>query len=140
MYNHTLQLAQWMLEEGIKPGDLVALYLHNSAEFLMLLFATWAIGAGTATVNYNLEGGPLLHCLSVCNTKLLIVDADPACQKRIGESKDKIEGTGTKIVTLDPAFKQSISSRPATLPDDNLRRGVKPGFPFVLVGCSNIKD
>lgn len=133
MYDRTLQLAQWMLDEGIRPGDLVALYLHNSAEFIMLLFATFAIGAGPATLNYNLEGQALMHCLSVCNSKLLVVDPDSTCQSRINESRDKIEAGGTKIVTLDGDFKGKISSRPVVLPEDKLRRGVKPGFPYVLV-------
>ena len=89
MYDHTLQLAQWMLDEGIRPGNLVAFYLHNSAHFLMLLYATWAIGASAATINYNLEGQPLMHCLSVTKSKLIIVDSDSGCQQRINESRDK---------------------------------------------------
>lgn len=50
-----------MIEEGIKPGDLVAMYLHNSAEFLVIFFATMVIGAGPALINYNLEGKALMH-------------------------------------------------------------------------------
>ena len=133
MYDHTVQLAGWMYEEGVRPGDLVALYLLNSAEFIMLLFATFAIGASAATINYNLEGQALLHCLSVCNTKLLVGDSDSACQKRLSESRDKITASGTKIVILDEAFKQRIGSKPVILPDEKLRRGVQPGFPYVLV-------
>lgn len=133
MYNHSVQLANWMLEQGIQPGDLVALYLTNSAEFIMLLYATFAIGASAATINYNLEGKALMHCLAVAQTKLLIIDQDAGCQKRIGGSREEIAATGTAIVTFNEVLKEQIMARPVVLPDDSFRKGVKPEFPFVLV-------
>jgi len=133
MYDHAIQLAQWMYEEGVRPGDLVAFYLVNSAEFLMLVFATFAIGAAPSLINYNLEGKALLHCISVSNSKLLIADPDKACQQRIEGSRDKIEAGGTKIVTLSEDFKRQRRAMPVVPPDDALRRGVKPGFPYLLV-------
>ena len=132
-HDHTAQLAQWMVEEGIRPGDLVALYLHNSAEFAMLMFACHCIGAAPAMINYNLENEALLHCLNVAQSRLLIVDTDEACQRRINDSRKGIEDAGTKIVTLDDRFKQSIRSRPLIVPDDELRKNMKPEFPYALV-------
>lgn len=136
LHDHTVQLAQWMLDEGIRPGDLVALYLHNSAELLMLMFATLCIGAGPAMINYNLEGKALMHCLSVCETKLMIVDQDLACQQRINGSKDEIERAGTKIVTLDESLKRKLRSRAIIVPEDKWRKGMKPNFPYALIYTS----
>ena len=125
-----------MLEQGIQPGDLVAMYLHNSAEFLMIMFATLCIGAGPAFINYNLEGKALMHCLSVAESKLLIVDVDADCQRRIDGSREQIEAAGTTIVTLDSRLKQQISSRPVIVPEDELRNGMKGEDPFCLIYTS----
>ncbi|KAK3712083.1 hypothetical protein LTR37_009174 [Vermiconidia calcicola] len=125
-----------MLDEGIRPGDLVAMYLHNSAEFLMIMFATLAIGAGPALINYNLEGKALMHCLAVADSKLLIVDQDEDCQRRINGSREDIEGAGAKIVTLDEELKKKIRSRPVVIPPDELRNGMKGNWAYALIYTS----
>lgn len=110
------------------------MYLHNSAEFIMLMFATLCIGAGPALINYNLEGKALMHCLAVCESKLLIADSDAECQRRIEGSRQQLEAAGTKIVTLDASLKESVSSRAtAQPPEDELRRGMKGDFPYCLI-------
>jgi hypothetical protein len=132
-YETTIKYASWMLEQGVRPGDLVAMYLINSAEFMMVWYATICIGAGPAFINYNLEGKALLHCLSVCESKLIIVDDDEGCQRRINGSRQEIESQGLNIVTLDTSLKQTISSRPATRPGNEYRNGVKGEFPYTLI-------
>lgn len=135
-HDQTARYAQWMIQQGIRPGDLVAMYLHNSAEFLMILYATHAIGAGPALINYNLEGKALLHCLNVASSKLLIVDADQSCQQRIEASRNEIEGAGAKIVTLDNTLQQDITATPAVVPPDSLRAGMKGDWPYALIYTS----
>lgn len=112
------------------------MYLHNSAEFLMIMFATLCIGAGPAFINYNLEGKALMHCLSVCETKLLIADPDEACQKRLNGSRDQIEASGARIVTLDNDLKRKIISGPVVVPGDEYRNGMKGSFPYCLIYTS----
>ena len=129
-------MAQWMLDEGVRPGDMVSIYLFNSAEFLMIMFATLCIGAGTAMINYNLEGKALMHCLAVAESKLLIVDTDAGCQKRIEGSRGDIEGAGTKIVNLDGTWKQAVRSKPVIEPGDELRNGMKGAWPYALIYTS----
>lgn len=136
LHDHTVQLAQWMLEEGVQPGDLVALYLQNSAEFLMIVFATFAIGAGPALINYNLEGKSLLHCLDVAQSKLMIVDPETECARRVEASRAEITAAGTKIVMLDEELKKNAMARPVVVPGDNLRKNMKPEFPFGLIYTS----
>lgn len=133
VHDQTVRYAQWMLDMGICPGDLVAMYLTNSAEFIMIMFATLCIGAGPAFINYNLEGKALMHCLKVCETKLLIVDADPRCQQRIEGSRQEIESKNTKIVVLDESLKEEISARPVEVPKDELRKGMKGQWPYCLI-------
>ncbi len=91
------------------------------------------IGAAPAFINYNLEGNALLHCLDVAQTRLLIVDDDAACQKRINGSRADIESRGTKIALLDGTLKQTISAGPVVRPGDELRAGTKGSFPYCLI-------
>ncbi|KAK0254807.1 hypothetical protein LTR12_001927 [Friedmanniomyces endolithicus] len=136
LHDQVVRYAQFLLEQGIRPGDLVGMYLHNSAEFVFIMFAALTIGAGPALINYNLEGRALMHCLAVAETKLLLVDLDAACQGRIEGSKQEIEAAGTKIVTLDAGLKQTIQSRPVVIPGDELRAGMRPDFPYALIYTS----
>lgn len=133
MYEQTVRYAQWLLDEGIRPGDLVGFYLTNSPEFMMLWFATLCIGAAPAFLNYNLEGKALLHCLKVAETKLVIVDVDPTCTSKIEGSRKDIEASGAKIVYLDTELKAKVSAKQAVCPGDEYRNGVKGSFPFTLI-------
>ena len=135
-HDQTAQYAEWMLEQGVKPGELVAMYLHNSADFLMIMFAMLCIGAAPSFINYNLEGKALMHCLKVCESKLLLADPDKDCQRRLEGSRTEIEGSGTRIVTVDPALKKEIKSRPVVVPDDKHRSGMRGDFPYCLIYTS----
>ncbi|EXJ62976.1 hypothetical protein A1O7_03420 [Cladophialophora yegresii CBS 114405] len=136
LYEESLRYAQWMLEQGVKPGDLVAMYMTNSAHFMFVWFACTAVGAAPAFINYNLEGKALMHCLDVCQSRLLIVDGDAGCQKRISQSKAEIEARGTKIAVLDSSLQEEIGARPVVRPGDELRKGTKGSFPYCLIYTS----
>lgn len=133
LYEETVRYAQWMLEEGIKPGELVGIYLTNHPRFMFVWFASLAVGAAPAFINYNLEGHALMHCLEVCETRLLIVDQDAACQKRIEGSRADIEARGAKIAVLDDDLRQRVSSMPTERPGDECRKGTKGSFPYCLI-------
>ncbi|EXJ80200.1 hypothetical protein A1O1_08342 [Capronia coronata CBS 617.96] len=136
MYEDSVRYAQWMLEEGIQPGELVGVYLTNSPHFLFIWYACLAVGAAPAFLNYNLEGKALMHCLDVCETRLLVVDQDPACQQRIEDSRADIEARGTKIAILDSNLKQKVFSKPTLRPGDECRKGTKGRFPYCLIYTS----
>lgn len=136
MYEQVNRYANWMLDQGIRPGELVGMYLMNAPEFMMIWFATLCIGAAPAFLNYNLEGKALLHCLQVCETRLIIVDEDEGCQQRIDGSRADIEGRGTKIAILTEALRAEISARPATRPADAYREKTDGSFPYCLIYTS----
>lgn len=133
LYENTVRFAQYMISQGIKPGELVAMYLTNSPHFMFVWFATMAIGTAPAFINYNLEGKGLLHCLEVCQSRLIIVDVDEACQRRVNDSRTEIEAKGMKIVTLDDTLKSQINSLPVDRPGDEWRNGTVGGFPWTLI-------
>lgn len=136
LYEMSARYAQWLLEQGIRPGDLVAVYLLNSVEFFAVMFACHCIGAAPALVNYNLEGRPLLHCLDVCESKVLIVDEDDNCQARVVASRSYIESKNTKVFVLDGGLKQEVESRLLAIPEEKWRKGVQGDFPYCLIYTS----
>src|SRR5688572_26439557 len=43
-HDRAIQWAHFFLSKGVKPGDLVATYLMNSAEYLVFWLGLWCIG------------------------------------------------------------------------------------------------
>ncbi len=54
---------------GVQRGDVVSLLMENRIEFLALTVALNKIGATTGYINTNLRGRPLIHCLTVTESK-----------------------------------------------------------------------
>ncbi len=132
-YDRVHQFAQWFLRQGIKPGDLVAFYLMNSAEFVQAWLGLWAIGAAPAMINYNLAGKALVHCLKLSGSKLLVVDDDPELFARIEDERAHIEGQlDMNIVTLDAGAKRKIRELEPDRPSDLLREGVVGDGPMSI--------
>ncbi|KAI9042352.1 putative very-long-chain acyl-CoA synthetase family protein (CefD1) [Aspergillus affinis] len=130
--------AQWFRSKGVQRGDIVAFYLQNSADFLIAWLALLSIGCGPATVNYNLTGDALVHCLKISGAKLLLVDEDEGCQARVEESKTRIENElGMERLTVDVTLAQTLASFPETVPDGGkLARDMAAEFPAILLYTS----
>lgn len=132
-YANACRYGQFMLQQGVQPGKLVAMYMMNRPEFLFTHLGSWAIGSAPAWINYNLAGDALVHCLKVAESKVIIVDEDAECRRRIEEVRDRLEGElGMKIVVLDQAQKGEISRLEPKRPGDELRVGAKGKFPIFL--------
>lgn len=126
--------AGFLLERGVEPGALVAVYLQNSADFVLAVLGAWAVGSAPALINYNLGGQGLLHCLRISGARVLLVDADEGCRRRIDEVRASIEGElGMRIVVMDEETKRDIAAREPTRPERKYREGVKPTDPMCLM-------
>ncbi|KAF2237747.1 acetyl-CoA synthetase-like protein, partial [Viridothelium virens] len=136
-YDQACRYGTLLRSMGIQPRDLCAFYLQNSPEFMMALLGSWAVGSAPAMVNYNLSGDALVHCLRLANAKVLLVDEDEACRARVEEERHRIEEQlGMKIVILDMAKKEEVSSTPAVRPPDTLRELLDGEFPIFLLYTS----
>ncbi|KAJ4263298.1 hypothetical protein NW762_006116 [Fusarium torreyae] len=133
LYLEVTQYANWLLEQGVRPGDAVALYMKNCPEFIILWFATVCIGAFPALVNYNLEAETLLHCLEICETKLLLTSADKDCQDRIERWQKSIEAKSIRIINIEETVRQDIARMRLEAPCDSYRDSVTGDTPFCLV-------
>tara|TARA_R110002003_G_scaffold9_17_gene532 strand:+ start:16309 stop:16725 length:417 start_codon:yes stop_codon:yes gene_type:complete len=122
-----------MLQNGVQSGELIAMYMMNRPEFLFTHLGSWSIGSAPAWINYNLAGDALVHCLKVAGAKVLFVDEDADCRKRIEDVRDRLEGElGMTISILSQELKGQISRMEPKRPGDELRAGAKGKFPLFL--------
>ena len=133
-YERVCQYASFFLSLGAQPGEIIAIYMQNSPEFVFSWMAIWAIGCAPAMINYSLGADSLVHCLKISGTKIMIADAEVECQVRIKREKDKIEeNLGIRIVTLSDDLKSEISNSKVTRPNDSYRHNVMPNSPGALL-------
>jgi acyl-CoA synthetase (AMP-forming)/AMP-acid ligase II len=141
-YANACRYGQYLQQNGVKPGQLFAMYMMNRPEFLFAHLGSWSIGAAPAWINYNLAGDALVHCLKVADAKLLLVDEDSECRARIEAVRSRLEGElGMEIRILDQNLKGEISRTEPKRPEDALRAGVTGKFPLFLfyTRCVHIK-
>ena len=64
------RVANWALDEGLKAGDAVALFMENRPEYVAVWFGLSKIGVITGLINHNLagEGSGTLHQYCGCKT------------------------------------------------------------------------
>jgi fatty-acyl-CoA synthase len=68
------RFAGWALGQGLKPGDRVAVFLPNRADYLPLWWGLTKVGVVAALINNQLVGVALGHCLDVSEAGHAIVD------------------------------------------------------------------
>ncbi|KRY89283.1 Long-chain fatty acid transport protein 1 [Trichinella pseudospiralis] len=71
---YSMRLAGYFREEcNLKPGDVVALFLPNSAYYVIYILSLSRIGVIPALINFNLRLDSLAHCIRVSNANCIIV-------------------------------------------------------------------
>lgn len=70
------RIAQVFLQhEALKKGDTVALLMGNEPDFIHVWFGLAKLGCVVAFLNFNVRFRSLLHCVSSCEPKILVVGA-----------------------------------------------------------------
>ncbi|KAK3329273.1 hypothetical protein B0H66DRAFT_507830 [Apodospora peruviana] len=122
--------ANWFMAQGVRRGDLVALFMLNSPDFLFAWVGLWAIGAAPAMINYHLAGKALAHCLAMSGAKVVLMDGDDAALGRMAEIQHQMP-TDVQFIKLADA-REAIYASPATRPADSFRAGLKASDPMGL--------
>ena len=65
----------WLAAQGIGKGDVIAVWLVNRLEWMVLLFAAARLGAIVAAVNTRYRSADVAHVLRISRAKLLILEA-----------------------------------------------------------------
>jgi len=72
------KVANAMLENGFKKGDVVGLLMENRPEFVCIWLGMSKVGIVTALINYNLKLVSLAHSVAVAACSCLIYGAELA--------------------------------------------------------------
>lgn len=92
--------ARALTKVGVGHNDVVSILMENRPEFLALFVAVNKLGAVAALINTNLRTTPLLHCISVTQSKVCVFGTE------LSEAVDGIrselhEQTETLIAVAD---------------------------------------
>lgn len=70
------RVANWALEQGLKAGDCIALYMGNCPDYLAIWTGLSKIGVISALINHNLEGEALAHCINITEARHVVYGAE----------------------------------------------------------------
>ncbi len=76
LFARAVAAAGWLERKGVRPGDVVAVLMKNSAAFIDLVFAVSHRGAVFLPLNYRLAGSEIAYILTDAGARLLIADAE----------------------------------------------------------------
>ncbi|KAF1938241.1 acetyl-CoA synthetase-like protein [Clathrospora elynae] len=137
VHDRAVQWAHFFLAHGVKPGDMVATYLMNSAEFMFIWLGLFCIGCAPAHLNNNLKGESLIHCLRMAGVKTVLVDAEDECIQRFDGVKVVVEKElGVVSVVVDEGLLEKVYSGPVNVPGDEYRENVVGSDPTCLLFTS----
>lgn len=74
-------------DAGYRKGDVVALLISNSPEYVCLWLGLSRLGVISSFININLRGDSLKHCVNACGCKTIIFSKDLAPGKCETESE-----------------------------------------------------
>jgi 3-oxocholest-4-en-26-oate---CoA ligase len=72
------QVAQQLIDAGIRPDETVGLYLLNSVAYIEALLGCMVARAVPVNINYRYTGNELAHLFAGANLAALVVDAEHA--------------------------------------------------------------
>ena len=78
--------AHWLREQGVGPGDGVALLMENRVELLAAVTATIKIGAIAGLLNHNQRGEVLAHSLGLIAPRVILVGGE--CHEAFDSVRD----------------------------------------------------
>lgn len=110
--------AHWAQSIGLKAGDVVALFMQNRPDYIAAWYGLSKVGVVTALINNNLQGGALLHCVTVAKSKAVIVGAEimdlwATIEGQTGEIPVWIGGA---TIANQGDLDRSLNAQPSTRP------------------------
>ena len=123
------QVANWALEQGLKPGDSVALFMENRPEYVAVWAGLSKVGVVSALINSHLTGEALAHCINIADAKHIVFGADQ--DEAIASLDGLLDGdpgfwtlggrTSNQIHDFRDALQAASDARPDRSHRENLR-------------------
>lgn len=118
------RVANYFKSQGYQKGEVIALLLENSPEFICMWLGLSKLGVITALINTNLRLDSLWHCISVANVRAVIFGTNfsgaiKEIQTRIPDivqlySLGSGPSTVGSAVNLDKRIEDSSPGKPMT--------------------------
>ena len=100
-------------ELNVQCGDLVAMIINNSPEFIITIFALWKIGAVPAPINTSLTSEPLKHCLAITHTNFIMTTNELLPAITTTQQDYATETCNTTILCYDYTTYPALPSYPS---------------------------
>ena len=88
----------WLVEQGVGPGDIVAVLMKNSTAFLEIAFATSHVGAVLLPINYRLSEEEVAYIVGNAGVRLLFADDELLAQA----------GSGCTVIAVNAAAQDDM--------------------------------
>ena len=96
------RVANFFLREGYRPGDCVALQMHNRPEYVGLWLGCAKIGVVPALINTNLRGEAFLHSLKEVSATACILGTEDMAGAERTESCAYLGTQGVRVMNPHP--------------------------------------
>ena len=133
------RVAHWALEQGMKPGETVALFMSNRWEYIAVWFGLSKVGLVTSLINNQLQGKSLAHCLTIGETRHSIVEASLAEAYLSAEACGGVEAQAWCVdgqFAGSRDFNAALQRQSDQRPDPSVRASVKPSEPVLKMFTS----
>jgi long-chain acyl-CoA synthetase len=88
-HQRVASLANWLIQQGVQPGDRVAIAMRNYPEWLQAYWATLSVGAAVVGMNAWWIGPEMLYALQDSTPKVMILDKERLDQ--LGEHRAEVQ-------------------------------------------------
>lgn len=115
------KLAHWMVAQGIKKGDKVAVTGKNSPEWATVYLATFFASGIIIPIDYNLHEAEMENLIKTAQPKLLFVDEDKFDYFQKNEKKIKVFSLSQKheeLYVYNLETTKKVKDNPPVEPDD----------------------
>ena len=119
VFNQVNTLAQWLIENGIKKGDHIAVTGKNSPEWATVYLAALFAGATICPMDYALHESELENLLATAKPKFLFVDTEKFDYFKNKENNFKVFALNRKNENYIYTLKPSKDVRLTQFPEEN---------------------
>ena len=119
VFNQVNTLAQWLIENGIKKGDHIAVTGKNSPEWATVYLAALFAGATICPMDYALHESELENLLATAKPKFLFVDTEKFDYFKNKENSFKVFALNRKNENYIYTLKPSKDVRLTQFPEEN---------------------
>ena len=116
----TASVARWLFEQGVQPGDRIAIAMRNFPEWMIIYWACCSVGITVVGMNAWWTAEEMEYALSDSRPKVLFLDQERLA--RVRERSSMVEGMTLVGVRLDADEKDvtpwsAVIAKQGSLPD-----------------------